>query len=101
MGTSRPVDAAGAAAIIRGADHIVILCHQKPDGDTLGSGFALLGALRALGKTARIECPDGFPPRYCFMYPGFTGRTSRRLPPSWWSRWTSRTCSFWGPAPAV
>lgn len=73
MGTSRPVDARAAAAMIRGSDHITILCHQKPDGDTLGSGFALLHALRALGKTARIECPDGFPPRYCFMYPGFTG----------------------------
>ena len=81
MGTSRPVDAREAAGMIRGADNIVILCHQKPDGDTLGSGFALLYALRALGRTARIECPDGFPPRYCFMYPGFTGEDQPAFDP--------------------
>ena len=36
-------------------DNIVILAHQKPDGDTLGSCFALLYALESLGKTARVE----------------------------------------------
>ena len=81
MGNSRPVDAREAAALIGAADGIVILCHQKPDGDTLGSGFALLYALRALCKTARIECPDGFPPRYRFMYPGFDPAAQPRFEP--------------------
>ena len=77
-----------AAALLAQSDRILILCHQKPDGDTLGSGFALLYALLAMGKTARIACPDGFPPRYCFLYPGFVrcGRpaAARRVgrPPS-------------------
>lgn len=59
------------AALLKSSDRILLLSHQKPDGDTLGSGFALLYALRALGKTVRIECSDGFPARYGFIYPGF------------------------------
>lgn len=46
------------------ADYITILTHQKPDGDTLGAAFALLGGLESIGKTARVLCSDGFPPRY-------------------------------------
>ncbi len=58
-----------AAALLRRAESVLILCHQKPDGDTLGSGFALRLALCALGKQVRIACPDGFPERYAFLYP--------------------------------
>lgn len=57
-----------AAELLRGWDDIVILAHQKPDGDTLGSCFALLYALEALGKTARVECADGYPARYHILY---------------------------------
>jgi phosphoesterase RecJ-like protein len=46
----------------------VILSHRKPDGDTLGSAFGLLYALESLGKTARVECEDGFPEHYAFLY---------------------------------
>lgn len=52
-------------------DDILILAHQNPDGDTLGSGFALLFALQAMGKRARLECSDEFPQRYRFMFPGY------------------------------
>ena len=71
-----------AAALLAQSDRILILCHQKPDGDTLGSGFALLYALLAMGKTARIACPDGFPPRYCFLYPGFVPERQPDFTPS-------------------
>ena len=60
-----------ACSLLREHDHIVILAHQKPDGDTLGSCFALLLALEALGKTARVESPDGFPARYDFLCGGY------------------------------
>lgn len=58
-----------AAELLLAADHILILCHMKPDGDTLGCGFAMWNGLRQLGKTVRIECSDGFGPRYRFLYP--------------------------------
>lgn len=57
-----------AAELLRGRDNIVILAHRKPDGDTIGSCFALLYALESLGKTVRVECADGYPERFDFLY---------------------------------
>ena len=54
---SKPVSAAEAARRLREADDILILTHQYPDGDTLGSGFSRSAALRALGKAARWNAP--------------------------------------------
>ena len=45
-----------AAAMLRGANRILLLAHQYPDGDTLGSNFALCQALQSLGKTVRVLC---------------------------------------------
>lgn len=52
---------------LRDMDDIVILCHRNPDGDTLGSGFALHYILKSLGKRSRVECHDGFPKQYSYM----------------------------------
>ena len=49
-------------------DNYYILTHQSPDGDTMGSGFALCYALRSTGKNANVLCSDEFPQRYGFMY---------------------------------
>lgn len=43
-----------AAEWLRGQDHILILTHKRPDGDTLGCAVGLCAALRGLGKTAWI-----------------------------------------------
>lgn len=51
-----------AAAELLGHDNITILCHRKPDGDTLGSAFALHHALTQLGKHSAVRCADGYPP---------------------------------------
>lgn len=59
---------AAIAQRLREGDCITILCHRKPDGDTLGSGFALYYALRQLGKTCRVRCADDFPPLYNFLF---------------------------------
>lgn len=59
-----------AAAMLKDADRILILTHQFPDGDTLGSGFALCRALRALGKQARVICNDSIPEKYAYMTEG-------------------------------
>ena len=39
-------------------DNILILTHAHPDGDTAGTGVALLCALTNLGKNAAIFCTD-------------------------------------------
>jgi phosphoesterase RecJ-like protein len=52
------IDEQAAAKLLAVSDNILIFCHRKPDGDTIGSAFALLRALELLGKTARIECAD-------------------------------------------
>ena len=38
------------AEILKNRDNILILCHRSPDGDTIGSAFALLYALQKMGK---------------------------------------------------
>lgn len=48
-------------------DHITILCHRKPDGDTTGSALALYEALSGLGKKVRIRCGDPFPEQFRFL----------------------------------
>lgn len=51
------------------ADNIAVLCHRNPDGDTLGSAFALKYMLEQFGKKVRVESSDGFPKQYGFIYP--------------------------------
>lgn len=57
---------------LRNADNILILTHVNPDGDTLGSGFALLRALRKMGKRARLINGDKINSKYSFLYEGLT-----------------------------
>lgn len=56
-----------AAKILLSKDNILILTHRSPDGDTIGSGFALAFALRKLGKKVRVECTDPFPVKYSYF----------------------------------
>lgn len=62
------IDYKEAAQFIVECDNVLILTHASPDGDTLGSGFALCRALRNAGKKANVLCSDDFPERYAFMY---------------------------------
>lgn len=66
----RLISVQDAASLLAQKNDILVLCHMKPDGDTLGSGFALLRALLDMGKRARVECPDGFPSRFDFLWEG-------------------------------
>jgi len=68
------IDISAAAKLLQSADNIVILSHSKPDGDTLGSAFALLFALERLGKTARVQCADETPRRFSFICPDYTAK---------------------------
>ena len=60
-----------AASLLLESDNIVILTHQNPDGDTLGSAFALYYTLTALGKTVRVENEKAIPKKYAFLHEGY------------------------------
>jgi len=53
--------------VIRRHNRFVILEHEKPDGDCIGSGLALVQSLRALGKKALLVSQDPHPPVYDFL----------------------------------
>ncbi len=61
-----------AAAMLAEQDRILILTHHFPDGDTLGSAFALCRALRSIGKAARVVCHDPIPEKYNYMFEDLT-----------------------------
>lgn len=52
-------------------DNYTILTHKSPDGDTLGSGFALCWFLRDMGKHANVLNSDQLPSRYAFLFEGY------------------------------
>lgn len=52
-------------------DNFLILTHKSPDGDTLGSGFALSAFLRDMGKKANVVNSDNFPERYDLIYESY------------------------------
>ena len=67
---SQSVTIEEAARLLLGADRILLLTHQYPDCDTLGSGYALCRALQGLGKTVRVACSDEIPCKYTYMTAG-------------------------------
>lgn len=48
-------------------NEIIILTHANPDGDTLGCGFALMGALRSQGKRVMLLNHDKFAKKFEYM----------------------------------
>ena len=46
---------------------VAIICHIRPDGDTLGSALALSHALNNLGIKAKVFCDDTVPSRFFFL----------------------------------
>ena len=57
---------ADAARILCRGERVLIFTHHNPDGDCMGSAFALLLMLRQMGKTARVVCGDPIPKRLIF-----------------------------------
>jgi len=64
------IDLQTAAARLHEASAVRILAHAHPDGDTVGSAYALAHALRALGKDVRVECEDPIPSMFAYMAEG-------------------------------
>lgn len=53
-------------------DNIRIIAHRSPDGDTLGSCFALCEVLKNMGKTAEVVCSDKVADKLAILTDGNT-----------------------------
>lgn len=59
-----------AADFFREKDGFILICHKRPDGDTLGSALALKRALEYMGKRAEIICANTPSPNNEFLFDG-------------------------------
>ena len=55
------------ARFLKKNDNYIILTHASPDGDTLGSAYALYYGLKECGKIASVICPDVIPAKYGYF----------------------------------
>ena len=62
-------DVGRIAARLRQAGNILLVTHDRPDGDALGAMMALALAARAQGKTVRVVC-ESVPRQYAFLTQG-------------------------------
>lgn len=58
------------AEFLKGQQQLTLLCHVRPDGDTLGCAFGLKAILEQLGKKVTVLCADSVSPRYRFLSDG-------------------------------
>ena len=53
--------------LIEGAGRVLLLAHERPDPDALGSALGLAHALAPLGKECVVACADPVPAHYTFL----------------------------------
>ena len=70
----KELDLKGVCNFLSEHDDYLILCHATPDGDTLGSGFALAMGLTILGKKCMIKCADEIPSKYSYFTSHFENK---------------------------
>ena len=46
---------------------VALFCHVRPDGDTIGSAFALKLSLQSLGVEVEVYSEDAVPERFSFF----------------------------------
>lgn len=56
------------AEFLKNSDKIEIFTHVHPDGDALGSSWALASALKKLGKTVRVTVNDALPRDFEYIH---------------------------------
>ena len=61
------IDLKQCASLIREHNEFVIISHEHPDGDTLGSAFALAEILKIMGKKRVVKCSDKIPKDFYYM----------------------------------
>lgn len=67
------------AEFLKGQQKLTLLCHARPDGDTLGCAFGLKAVLEGLGKEVRVLCSDPVSPRYLFLSEGVEDLTGQPM----------------------
>lgn len=70
-----------AGELIRAAQEIALISHERPDGDAVGSLLALTVSLQLNGKRVTPVLADGVPGRFRFLPAAQAVQT--RLPDSW------------------
>ncbi len=66
----RRIDVKECASLLRDNDNFLILSHRTPDGDTLGSAFALKRALDIMGKKSMVRCQDNMHQKFSYLWEG-------------------------------
>lgn len=56
-----------AIELLRAAKRVLVMGHQNPDGDAIGSVLAMTLVLRKLGKEVTPLCADPVPPTFQFL----------------------------------
>ena len=84
MSAGAPASTAGTREqvldTLRSADRFLLLTHENPDGDALGSLVAMHGVLRALGKDAPMFiCAEEFPLPYEYRFFDLSG-VAKQIP---------------------
>lgn len=67
--------------LIRRADRVTAICHENPDGDTLGAAIAIAIAAERLGKQAEVVSGDRPPPFLAVLPRIETVRSAPQLEP--------------------
>lgn len=67
MSECRLLNLKQTALFLQKQDDFFILTHSNPDGDTLGSGYALAMMLWSMGKRATVLCGDEIPAKYHYF----------------------------------
>ncbi len=64
----RRIDVKECAKLLKDNDNFLILSHRNPDGDTLGSAFALKRALDRMGKKSMVRCQDTMHSKFSYLW---------------------------------
>lgn len=62
------IDFSTALDCLNQARSVLISCHVRPDGDSLGSALGMAHILRSQGRRAEIILPSELPSRYAFLF---------------------------------
>lgn len=64
----KKIDVKECASLLKEYSSYLILTHRNPDGDTLGSAFALKRALGIMGKKSMVRCIDDIHPKFSYLW---------------------------------
>ncbi len=64
----KKIDVKECASLLKEYDNYLILSHRNPDGDTLGSAFALKRALALMDKKSMVRCIDEIHPKFSYLW---------------------------------